>query len=97
MDKSERPKRESPKTAAEETAEFVAQKTARLGVDAKCATCFHCYTIRLTPLSRTMDMVCYEGPPEHALMGDGAGGVAARHVPRIVGADFFCHRWKTCN
>lgn len=91
----DRPKRDTPKTAAEETAEFVAQKVARMGADIKCETCFHCYTIRLTPLSRSMDMVCYEGPPGHQFFSDGHDGITARHVPRIVGKEFFCHRWKT--
>jgi hypothetical protein len=98
VDRSDRPPRvprEAPKSAEQENAEFMAAKTARLGVDAKCATCFHCYEIRLMPLDRQLSMVCYEQPPQHVLMGDGQGGVAAKHVPRIVGADFFCHRWKT--
>jgi hypothetical protein len=110
----DRPKRDTPKTAAEETAEFVAQKVARMGADITCSTCFHCYQVRLhhndvvrvgaehlqrhrtvKRLDHEFSLVCYEGPPQHALMGDGQGGVAAHHVPRIIAKEFFCHRWKT--
>lgn len=85
-----------PKTSDEETAEFMAQKRARNnGADFKCETCFHCYPVRLQALDAKPELVCYEGPPRHALMADNRGGVMAKHVPTIVGAEFFCHRWRT--
>ena len=96
MDRSDRPPRaprETPKSAADEQAEFIAAKVARLGADVTCATCFHCYQLRLQPLDRAMQWVCYEGPPEHVLQPNGA----LLHLPRLVGPTFFCHRWKTLN
>jgi hypothetical protein len=100
MDRSERPvrpPRETPKTSAEEQAEFIAAKVARVGADIRCETCFHCYSVRLQPLDRAMTLLCYEGPHQHGLAGDGSGRVSVQHIPRLVGVGpgAFCHRWKT--
>jgi hypothetical protein len=99
MDRSDRPPRpprETPKTSAEEQAEFLASKVARMGADVRCETCFHCYSVRLQPLDRHMTLLCYEGPPEHGLADHGQG-VAIQHIPRTVGKGpaAFCYRWKT--
>jgi hypothetical protein len=96
IERPDRPKRETPKSAAEEQADFIAVKVARFGRDIKCEDCFHCYSVRLQPLDRHMTLLCYEGPPEHAL-ADVGRGVAIQHVPRTVGmgSGSFCGRWKT--
>lgn len=88
--------REMPKTLEQEGQEFTATKIARFGSDAKCSTCFHCYSIRLEATHIEKSLVCYWGPPAHALVPvDNRGGMAVRHLHRIVGAEFFCHQWRT--
>jgi hypothetical protein len=96
MDRTPRPPRKPVKSAAEEQADFIATKVARMGADVRCETCFYCYSVRLQPLDRNLTMLCYEGPPQHGLAAVDRG-VSVQHVPRLVGEGpgAFCHRWKT--
>ncbi len=70
-------------------------RSTRLGPNATCQNCKHCYPMRQNPTDLTTKKICAQAPPVFQFIhtGNDRHGnaiVSVQQVHRVVSDDFFC-------